>query len=39
MFIFGAATKGRLEGCHIARNRLAGVHIQEGADPTLSGCK
>ena len=37
--IGGAGTRGRLEGCDIWGNMLAGVSIQEGSDPALSACK
>ena len=39
MHITGAGTRGRLEGCDIARSKAAGVYVNEGADPTLTGCK
>ena len=38
MFVGGAGSKGRLEGCEIAGNARCGVYVQEGGDPTLVGC-
>ena len=38
MIIFGESTKGRLEGCNIARNGGANVSISGGADPLLVAC-
>jgi len=35
----GAGTRGRLEGCDIAWNKMAGVQITAGADPVLAACK
>ena len=37
--IEGEGTKGRLEGCDIARNKKAGVLISERAAPLLVACK
>ena len=37
--IEGAGTKGRLEGCDIARNGWNGVDLSFGADPLLVACK
>ena len=37
--IEGAGTHGRLEGCDITGNEETGVDINEGAYPTLAGCK
>ena len=34
----GAGTKGRLEGCDVARNEKSGIEIQ-GADPVVADCK
>ena len=39
VIIFGKFTKGRLEGCDIAGNKLFGVEIGEGADPFVVACK
>ena len=36
--IMGAGTKGRLEGCDIARNKVSGVHVRNGGEPLLSSC-
>ena len=32
-------TRGRLEGCDVARNKGHGVYITGGADPSLADCK
>ena len=39
VYIGGAGTRGRLEGCDIVGNLQAGVVIKEGGDPTLVACK
>ena len=31
--------KGTVEGCDIFANKLAGVAISEGGDPTIRDCK
>ena len=36
---YGDGTKGRLEGCEIARNKGANLEICFGADPSVVGCK
>ena len=38
VWITGANTRGRLEGCEIAGSRGAGVGIEEEADPSLADC-
>ena len=38
VIIFGESTKGRLEGCNIARNGGANGSISGGADPLLVAC-
>ena len=38
MYISGAGTKGRLEGCDVAGNGRAGVRISAGAAPLLTTC-
>ena len=39
VWIAGAGTRGRLEGCDVARNKGAGVYITAGADPVLAASK
>ena len=39
MRFLGADTKGRLEGCDIAGNKLVGLVMKEGADPLVKNCK
>ena len=39
VLILDSGTEGRLEGCDIWGNKEAGVHVQEGADPTLLECE
>ena len=36
---FGPSTRGRLEGCDIARNADDGVSISDGADSSIVSCK
>ena len=37
--IMGVSTRGRLMDCDIAGNKLAGVQITAGADPSVVACK
>ena len=39
VYITGAGTRGRLEGCDVAGNKGYGVYISEGADPFLMDCR
>ena len=38
VIIVGAATRGRLERCDVARNEKNGLWISGGADPLLLNC-
>ena len=35
--VWGAGTKGRIEGCNVAANKGAGVEVKEDGDPSLAG--